>query len=202
MKDITPERAEQILAANLSNIIARLKSGKTLTAAEKRLFEEHTTKEDGPREKAKNITAMAKRLGVTVRTLQRWKKKYPDCPQNLIVSDWLKFKDLVAGVGRESEQYAARRAKAEAERAELAVEKLTLEIAEVKGELQARTEVHASGQRVGQLVRTAMSRLERDLAARLEGLTPEARRVAVREAIAETITAINEGLSGVGEPES
>jgi len=194
---ITAEQAERALAANLANIVGKLKAGKTLTAAEKAAFEAHTQQDDGPREKVETLTQMAKRIGVTMRTCQRWKKKYPDCPQNLIVSDWLKFKDLVSGVGRENEQYSARRAKADAERSELAVEKLTLEIAQIKGELQARTEVHAEGQRIGQHVRTAMARLERDLAARLEGLTPEQRRVAVREAIAETIVAINEGLAEV-----
>lgn len=200
MNPLSNEDAKKILYADLNNIITKVKAGKTLTKGERELFEKHTetTAPEASESHAKSLTDLADKLGVALRTVQRWKKRYSDAPRDLSIEEWIKFRNLVHGP-REEENLAAKKARSDIRRNELACEKLELEIEKIKGQLVPRTEVRADGAGLGAILKSSFSKLEKEMAGRLEGKTPEERLVEIRKAIAESIETITHELKKIGE---
>jgi hypothetical protein len=190
--------AQSVLQANLANIAKKVKEGKVLNKEERRLFESFTNTDApiGVEEQAETLNELAERLGINLRTLQRWRKKYDDAPKTLSVPQWVAFRNLISGP-REDENLGARKTAAEARRAELACEKLELEIANLKGELVRRAEVRQDGVRLGSIINASFSKLEKELTGRLDGKSPEERQSEIRIVVAETIAAINKELRAV-----
>jgi DNA-binding transcriptional MerR regulator len=187
--------AKGVLQQNLANIAIKVKEGKVLTKEERLLFESFTNVDapTGAEETANTLAELSERLGVTIRTIQRWRKKYDDAPRSLSIPQWVAFRNLISSP-REEENLAARKVAAEARKAELACEKLELEIANLKGEMVRRDEVRQDGVRLGSIIRSAFSKLERELLGRLEGKTPEERQSETRIVVAEAIAGINKEL--------
>jgi DNA-directed RNA polymerase beta subunit len=204
-ENLTREQAKRILRMDLKNILEKVKNGKTLSAAERRIFEEYSDAEVSPHlETVQTLSQMADRLGVALRTVSRWKKKYPDCPKRLVVSEWIAFREAMGGENamKQSSEWAQRRTEADARRAEKQVEKLELEIDQIKRDLVHRNSVRSSGARLATIIRSAFARLERDLSSRLEGKTPEERRVEIRHAVADVMNGVREELEKAGTVES
>lgn len=188
--------AKGVLQQNLANIAIKVKEGKVLNKEERRLFESFTNTDAPSEEHADTLAELADRLGVALRTVQRWRKKYDDAPKTLSVPQWVAFRNLISGP-REDENLGARKTAAEARRAELACEKLELEIANLRGELVRRDEVRQDGVRLGSIINAAFSKLEKELTGRLDGKTPEERQSEIRTVVAETIAGINKELRAV-----
>lgn len=64
---------DAIRKRNIANILAKVKAGKSLTAAEQRTIDDEEAKANGKREK-RTIAQMAKEYCVAVRTINRWAK--------------------------------------------------------------------------------------------------------------------------------
>jgi len=64
---------DAIRKRNIANILAKVKDGKSLTAAEQRTLSDEEAKANGKREK-RTIAQMAKEYFVSVRTINRWLK--------------------------------------------------------------------------------------------------------------------------------
>ncbi len=64
---------DAIRKRNIANILAKVKAGKSLTAAEQRTLSDEEAKANGKREK-RTIAQMAKEYCVAVRTINRWVK--------------------------------------------------------------------------------------------------------------------------------
>jgi len=64
---------DAIRKRNIANILAKVKSGKSLTASEKRTLDDEESKANGFRE-TRTIEQMAKEYFVSVRTINRWLK--------------------------------------------------------------------------------------------------------------------------------
>jgi hypothetical protein len=77
MQNEVTQAANKIARQNISNIVAKLKSGKTLSISEQNAMEKWESSEnDG--EWVKDITALAKELGVSRRTIYDARAKFPD----------------------------------------------------------------------------------------------------------------------------
>lgn len=186
--------------AQLSDILKKARAGKRLNKEEGEIYEKTTGETAPDTETAPTLQALADRLGVALRTLQRWRKKYADAPETLSVPQWVAFRNMLAGP-REDENLGARKTRAEAKRAELACEKLELEIKRLKDELVAREEVRRDGARLGAIIRAAFAKLEKELVGRLEGKTPAERISETRLVVAETISAITKEMGDEGDAE-
>jgi len=83
---LTPEDAEKVLTKNLANVIRKAHDGRTLTAAEVALLEQHragapAASPNAPPQAsayAKNWDDLAHRLGVSRRTLHNVRKRHPE----------------------------------------------------------------------------------------------------------------------------
>ena len=64
---------DAIRKRNIANILAKVKAGKSLTAAEQRTLDDEEAKANGKREK-RTIAQMAKEYHAAVRTINRWAK--------------------------------------------------------------------------------------------------------------------------------
>jgi phage terminase Nu1 subunit (DNA packaging protein) len=102
---ITADIAERLLRADLANIVRKVKSGKTLTAQERRTLQAASDGDDDATAPAfvKNYTELAEILGVTRRTLQDW-RKMEGAPQAASngehdVAAWQDFQRRIGGKG-------------------------------------------------------------------------------------------------------
>ena len=141
---ITPEQAEKILSADFRNVAKKVAQGKTLTTAERDLIRSKAASCDDTLVAAKNFEELAALLGVSVRTINRWRKlggapgPLPD--GGLPVVEWRQFmrdNNLGGQVSPQVEALKARKLLAEIEDRELRVamkKGLFVLKAEVEGE--------------------------------------------------------------------
>lgn len=83
MKVISTEDAQKVLYADINNIVAKVKAGKTLTKSERGLFEKHTGSFTG----TESLRALAKRYGTSHRAIDDLKKSGVDVndPEQVIL---------------------------------------------------------------------------------------------------------------------
>lgn len=123
---ITPEMAEKILAKDYVNIVKKATEGKPLTKVERDLIKAKAECCDESVVFAKTWDELAKLLGVTVRTVNRWRKieGAPDArPDGQIpVIEWRQFvreHELKVGTDPKTEALKARKLLAEVEQREI-----------------------------------------------------------------------------------
>lgn len=123
---ITPDMAEKILAKDYANIVKKVTEGKPLTKVERDLIK---AKADGCDDSVifvKTWDELAKLLGVTVRTVNRW-RKIEGAPEaradgNIPVIEWRQFvreRELKSGGDARTEALKARKLLAEVEQREI-----------------------------------------------------------------------------------
>jgi hypothetical protein len=77
MPTISPDLAERARQTQIRNILAKLKSGKPLTAREQKIIDEAS----GKGQVAKTYDQLASMLGISRKSLTRWRQNDPDgCP--------------------------------------------------------------------------------------------------------------------------
>lgn len=126
--NITPDMASRVLEANWKNVVKKVAAGKTLNATELALIKAKAAGSDDTVTHAKDLTDLARILGVTRQTLYEWRKK-PDAPQAAAngiqdVIAWRQFiskNDLKAALSPDAEVLKARKLLAEVEERELKV---------------------------------------------------------------------------------
>ena len=74
------QAAKKVLDKEFENLIRKVASGKTLTAAERARIESRAAGSQDSTAYAKNLVELAQLLGVTRRTLTTWRKQ-PGAPQ-------------------------------------------------------------------------------------------------------------------------
>ena len=74
MAGITQEAAEKILEADFTNIVRKVRDGKTLTSTERARVQARAAGSSATLTEAKTIVELASALGVTRRTLSNWRK--------------------------------------------------------------------------------------------------------------------------------
>lgn len=174
--------AEIMLAANLRNIAAKLKEGKTLSASEIRLLQDMEAGNESPSgesDLAKNQVQLAALLGVNRKTIERY-KKLPGAPVprpngKLSVSEWRAFLASHSVVDDEDEIDAS---KEKAKNLRLQNEKLAEQLKILREEYVPIVDVERD---VGEMIQNAKSILlsgPASLAPQVVGLTiPEAEKL-------------------------
>ena len=120
MAGITQEAAEKILEADFTNIVRKVRDGKTLTSTERARVQARAAGSSATLTEAKTIVELASALGVTRRTLSNWRKMKgapePNPNGSHNVSAWRDFvqanelKGHVDGGGAETEALRGARA--------------------------------------------------------------------------------------------
>lgn len=170
---LTQKQAASLLKEDLANLGKKVKAGKPLNASERNLLQSATAGEAAsPVEYVSTIVELAEVLGVTRKTLQRW-RNLPGCPEprpdgRWHVPSWRAFKKQHQGEGEEGGEI--NQAQAKARQILLQNERLEMRILKEKGELiprllakqifsrlviSAKTRTFASVPRIITLVKTA-----------------------------------------------
>lgn len=187
---LKPEDAEKVLTKNLANVIRKANTGKPLTAAERALIEQAAaggTLTDTGSAFAKTYDELAQRFGLTRKTLQNARKRFPDdSPKERAdgrhdVAAWSQF--LVKhNIARTAENIAgAPAAESEisgpitvtdwkAREIELKCAKLEIENAKTAGELIDAAEVESGTSHLVSGFRQALNNFVPRLAAKIVGV--------------------------------
>ena len=148
---ITPEMASRVMDANWKNVVKKVSSGRTLNSAELAVIKNRAGDNNDTITQAKDLTELARILGVSRQTLYTWKRR-PDAPKPAAngshhVVAWREFvraNDLKAGLGPDPDVLKARKLLAEIEDRELRVslkKGLYVLKADVEGEWSRRMAV-------------------------------------------------------------
>lgn len=177
---------EQVGKAQVKNILAKLKAGKTITQREQKIvaaFEETGS--------AHVLTQreFASEFGVTQPTAGSWLRQ--GCPPTL--------KEARVWVAERRAEEPTNQSSAKLKKTLMEVEVLELKVAQQRGELVSRAEIREVGQRVGALIVAELAALANDAPGQLAGADEatirerlEARHVVfvnrLREAVAKIET--------------
>lgn len=171
---LTAETIEKLKSANMANLVKKLKSGKTLTAAESKLIEAASaTAHD---KELVTTSRLAEIFGINRKTLAEWRKiKRDDIPAKVDEKE-----DLAAWrawfASNPDAGYADK--KPRADRETLLCEKLTIEIAikridldEAIGEVVNAAEVEEHMSAIGAVMKSMLQRVANDTPPVLEGMS-------------------------------
>ncbi len=191
---ITPEQAEKLLSADFRNVAKKVAEGKTLTAAERDLIKAKAAGCDDSSILAKNFEELAALLGVSVRTINRWRKlkgapgPLPDGGLPLI--EWRQFvrsRNLKAQPPQQVEALKARKMLAE-------IEDRELKVAIRKGEYILLSEVRREWTtQVGKAIALLRAKFENELPPILSGLEAQGIRGECAKAIDEVCHTLHAG---------
>ena len=128
ISSITPDMAARVLEANWKNVVKKVSAGRTLNTAELAVLRAKAAGSQETVTQAKDVSELARILGVTRQTLYSWQKK-KDAPTTSPngthdVVAWRLFidaNDLKAGLAPDAEALKARKLLAEIEDRELKV---------------------------------------------------------------------------------
>lgn len=194
---ITPEQAEKILSADFRNVAKKVAEGKTLTAAERELIKAKAAVCDDASITAKNFDELADLLGVSVRTINRW-RKLEGAPQalpdgGLPLVEWRQFvkaRNLKGQASPHIEALKARKLLAE-------VEDRELKVSIKKGEFIRLDEVRRAWlTQVGKAIALLRAKFENELPPILSGQDAQGIREECAGAIDEVCNVLHSGGEG------
>jgi predicted DNA-binding transcriptional regulator AlpA len=194
---ITPEIAEKLRAAQISNIVKKVRDGKTLTAAEGRMLEVAASPDD--ERDLVTLTRISDLFQVSRKTIYEWRKQGRDIPSPI-----KKKEDLAAWRGWFAANPSAGHydGKPRRDRETLLCEKLEVDIKigktrldEMIGELVPVGEVRQSITRVVSAARAQLLKLSSDVPPRLAGLNEAEMQTIIREEITEILTRLSDETS-------
>jgi hypothetical protein len=191
---ITPEQAEKILSADFRNVAKKVGEGKTLTAAERELIKAKAAACDDSAITAKSFDELADLLGVSVRTINRW-RKLEGAPQplpdgGLPLVGWRQFvksRNLKGQASPQIEALKARKLLAE-------VEDRELKVSIKKGEFVRLDEVRVAWlTQVGKAIALLRAKFENELPPILSGRDAQGIREECARAIDEVCGSLHTG---------
>jgi len=189
---ITPEQAEKILSADFRNVAKKVAEGKTLTAAERELIKTKAAVCDDASFTVKGYDELADLLGVSVRTVNRWRKlegaPQADSDGGLPLVDlrqFVKARNLKGQASPHIEALKARKLLAE-------VEDRELKVAIKRGEFVRIDEVRSAWlTQVGKAVALLRAKFENELPPILSGQDAQGIREECAEAIDEVCNVLH-----------
>ena len=201
MAGITQEAAEKILEADFTNIVRKVRDGKTLTSTERARVQARAAGSSATLTEAKTVVELASALGVTRRTLSNWRKMKgapePNPNGSHNVSAWRDFvqandlKGSVDGGGSQTEALKARKLLAE-------VEERELKVAVKKGEYILLEDVRKGWHTlVGKAIALLRAKFENELPPILSGLDAQGIRQENCKAIDEVCRLLHTSNSGL-----
>ncbi len=126
---ITQDVAEKLRAKQIANVFAKVKAGKSITAAESRLLEEAA--EDPKEIPLRTFTELSIALRISRRQLTEW-NKLPGAPKTKLLSEWQAF-IKENGLGFSDNKASHDREYWLTEKAQREVQKLDIQLARESG---------------------------------------------------------------------
>lgn len=140
------------------------------------------------------LASLAKALGFSSPALSGWKRKFPDCPQTLVESDWREF-IARRGLGHVGNRVGKSREALLQEKLETEIRLNRIKISQQERKLIPADDVDSFLLYVGARVRSALYQMTSELPPKLAGLeAPEIRRM-MRES-ADVICVTMQGAHG------
>ena len=198
---LTPETASRVLDADLGNILKRVKSGQTLTEAQRKRVEAHTEQPDAPPEAASwprwadNLTEAARVIAVTRQSLTAWRKE--GClafkPNGKV--DLHELRTWIAANGRKGGPQSSRLERARLRVLTAQAQRLETENGKIRGELVPKCELGPCLRNVSLHMRTALQfKVEQQLAPNMTGKTTAQAIEMARRCVDEVCDIFNNGM--------
>jgi phage terminase Nu1 subunit (DNA packaging protein) len=202
---LTGDQLDQIKKKDIANLIGKVRQGKSLTAAERKILESAAGTDHVERELV-SITRLAELFQVSRKTIYQWRNEgRQGVPEKVgtkeDVAAWRSWFAANPSAGHYD-------GKPRRDRETLLCEKLEIEIAIKQaeyqreiGELIPTAEVRESVIRVYSAVRAELLKLPSDCAPRIEGLSASAIQKFLREEIVAILTRLSdENANSFGNP--
>jgi hypothetical protein len=171
---LTPETIDKLRRANMANLVKKLSSGKTLTAAESKLIEAASSSQD--EKELVTTSRLAEIFGLNRKSIPEWRKENrPGVPAKIDgkedLNAWRAWFSANPSAGHFD-------GKPRADRESLLCEKLTIEIAIKRIELETETgalvsaaEVEEHMAAIGATMKAMLQRIENDVPPTIEGMS-------------------------------
>ena len=194
---ISADMAEKIRNANLANLIKKVKSGKTLTAAESKLLERAAMPDDIlPPKELITTGRLAELFRINRKTIAQWRKEnragVPDKDKGKEdVSAWRAWFAANPSAGNSDGKPRLDRETLLCEKLEVEIEIKKLQRDEEKRELIRVGEVRESIHRNVSAARSELIKMANDLPPRLAGLSESKIQSILRESVIELLTRLS-----------
>lgn len=192
---LSPEHAEKILAANLKNLVEKVKAGKTLSSRETAMVQAYIDGEDAAEAEAFVTTKsdLARSLGISRPTLDKWMRAKgapehaPDGRHSVL--DWKRWmketgRSPGSAVGEDEGDEVARLT---AKGIMLRNRRLEIDIAEREGQLVDRNEVVQDLTQAAIEIRRELYRMASEVAPQVAGLPVAEIQIRLREKVDEAL---------------
>lgn len=181
----TPDLSRKIREAEVKNIIAKLKAGKTLTARESKIASEFADEKDG----RKKITQeeLAALWGMSQPNIHKLVKQ--GMPMDSVESATAWRKQFL------EERTPASYQEARTKKALLECEKLEMQLAILKGDYEPKAQVREDGIRIGAIFTAKLAALVNDASGALAGLDEVTLRKKLHERTQQILSEIKDEIS-------
>lgn len=193
--NLTPEQASKLHAANLSNIVKKVKAGKVLTAYEQKQLAA-ATKESDDLVPQKNICEI---FSITRKTIAQWRREGKDgVPKKETggenLKKWREFFSSNPDAGFFDGKPRSDRESLLCQKLEVEIEIAKLKKSRLDGELISMSDVNDGMAAIGAVLRAAIARLQSDLPPILEGMSASQMSKRIEEAGSSMMSQMREML--------
>lgn len=184
---LTPEQAEQIKSAQLANILRKVRSGKTLTAAEVKYLDD-ASEEPVPKEELVTTTRLAELFQINRKTIAQWRKEErPGIPEKVgnkeNVAAWRSWFASNPEAGHSSGKPRRDRETLLCEKLEIEIDLKKIEREQELGHLVEIGAVEESMTRITSAARGELLKLVADMPPMLAGLGESAIQKVMKDAV-------------------
>jgi transcriptional regulator with XRE-family HTH domain len=199
-KLITEENAEKVKQKVVSNILTKVREGKTPTAMEMELLDKYTASSDVgfSGTYAKNQTELAKLIGVDRKTIQRWRKDptfpKPKADGRYTLSEAVAWKDAMGSTAGD----LTSKESAQVKSILLQNEKLEIQVGILKSEYTPNVDIDQQVAEMVQQAKRELLALPSSLAPQVIGQTVAEAEKIIKQSLVEALRSLHEGewLSG------
>ena len=173
---LTSDQLDKIKQADVSNLIRKVKSGKTLTAAERKTLEQAAGSEDALPPELVTTTRLAELFQVNRKSIAQWRlEKRPGIPAKVgnkePLAEWRAYFAANPSAGHYDGKPRKDRESLLASKVEVEIELLEIKRDRERGKLIARDEVDERDVRIAMALRGMLMRYEREIPALCLGLS-------------------------------
>lgn len=194
-QSLRPDQAAKLLNADLANLVKKVTGGRPLSAGERTLLQAvaETNGKTSTKRFAKNLVELAKELGLSRKTIQRWRDE-PWFPKARSDGRWniaeCRQAALTNGKLEEDDGTKLSQTQLKAKQILLQNEKLEYQIGVLKGQYIPAAEVEKWGAHLGSEIRKAVNSIH-TIAPSIVGQTIADAEMRLREMEDEILTILN-----------
>ena len=173
---LTSDQLDKIKHADVSNLIRKVKSGKTLTAAERKTLEQAAESEDAQPPELVTTTRLAELFQVNRKSIAQWRlEKRPGIPAKVgnkePLAEWRAYFAANPSTGHYDGKPRKDRESLLASKIEVEIDLLEIKRDRERGKLVPRAEVEELLVRIAMAMQSYLRRYEREIPALCLGLT-------------------------------